>query len=432
MHGPEHDSPALAYGLASFYVVCVLLNLGFAAYYWFSAKDKGQATLWGAVGGLFLVHVLIYLVAGLGGHSGPAAPQALLDRINSLAGPITYTAVSVIGFVALLVGRGFFTRPAVAWAMFNLSLFFVGWALTEPNFRGNMTTPDNVPIPLLIYSVGFTTWLALRRGVLNDARIAKGEAPLEKSDGEDDKVLVWPDLVYTELIAMIVCTALLIVWAIVLKAPLEPPATTAKAPNPSKAPWYFLGLQEMLVYYDPWMAGVVLPTMIVIGLIALPYIDFNPKGNGYFTFAERKFAVTTFLFGFVVLWVTLIVLGTILRGPNWNFFAPFEFWDTHKVLNLNNVNLSTIFWNWFGRDAKVMPWYTREIPGILVVLGYLFALPPLMAKLMRGFFIKMGFIRFFLLVNLLQFMAALPIKMILRWTINLKYIVYIPEYFFNI
>src|ERR1700693_3787760 len=113
---------------------------------------------------------------------------------------------------------------------------------------------------------------------------------------QDEKVLVWPDLVYTEMIAMIVMTFILLIWAVYLKAPLEQPATSAKAPNPSKAPWYFLGLQEMLVYYDPWMAGVVLPTMIIVGLVAIPYIDFNQKGNGYFTYKQRMFSVTTFLF----------------------------------------------------------------------------------------------------------------------------------------
>jgi hypothetical protein len=262
--------------------------------------------------------------------------------------------------------------------------------------------------------------------------MARGEAPLEKLD--DDKVLVWPDLVYTELIAMVVCTAVLIVWSIVLKAPLEQPATSAKAPNPSKAPWYFLGLQEMLVYYDPWMAGVVLPTFIIIGLIALPYIDFNRQGNGYYTFAQRKFSMSTFIFGFVVLWVTLIVLGTFLRGPNWNFFGPFEYWDPHKVVPLNNVNVSQIFWlQWLGQPLEGMNPIVRELPGIFLVVVYLFLLPPLLAKtVMRKFFIKMGFVRFFVLVTLIQFMAALPIKMVLRWAFNLKYIVAIPEIFFNI
>src|SRR5437667_3222696 len=233
---------------------------------------------------------------------------------------------------------------------------------------------------------------------------------------------------------MIVCTFLLIVWAVVLKAPLEQPATSAKAPNPSKAPWYFLGLQEMLVYYDPWMAGIVLPLLIIQGLITIPYIDFNQKGNGYFTFAQRKFAITTFLLGFVVLWVTLIVLGTFLRGPNWNFFGPFEAWDPHKTVPLNNVMLSDYFWLLgLGRAMEGRGWLVRELPGIILVLAYLLLLPPLLAKtILRPFFVRMGFVRFFLLVTLIQFMAALPIKMVLRWTINLKYIVFIPEYFFNI
>src|SRR5262249_9691793 len=136
---------------------------------------------------------------------------------------------------------------------------------------------------------------------------------------------------------------------------------------------------------------------------------------------------------FVVMWVTLIVLGTFLRGPNWNFFGPYEYWDPHKVLPLNNVNLSDYFWLGMLNTSLPKNWFIRELPGIIVVLGYLLLLPPILARtIFRGFFIKMGFLRFFLLVSLLQFMAALPLKMILRWTMNLKYIVYIPEYFFNI
>ena len=104
---------------------------------------------------------------------------------------------------------------------------------------------------------------------------------------------MWPDLVYTELISLILCSVVLIVWSIFLKAPLEQPANRSMTPNPSKAPWYFLGLQEMLVYFDPWLAGVVLPGLIIVGLIAIPYIDKNPKGNGYYTFNERKAEITS-------------------------------------------------------------------------------------------------------------------------------------------
>jgi hypothetical protein len=434
MHGSGSMTSGTMTGLAAFYLIVVVLNLGYAAYQFYVNRDRKQAAIWAAVAGVFLIHAAIYLA-----RQPLALPQgfrsfttSVMGALNGQAGPILYSTVSVAAFAALLYWRKFLTRPVVAWIILNISLLAGGWSMTDPNFQLIVAKEDNVPITMLIFSVGFFTWLALYKGVQNDERIAKGEPPLEKL--EDEKVLVWPDLVYTELICMVVCTFVLVVWAVLLKAPLEQPATSAKAPNPSKAPWYFLGLQEMLVYYDPWIAGVVLPTMIIVGLMAIPYIDFNQKGNGYFTFTQRRFAIIVFLLGFVVMWVTLIVLGTFLRGPNWNFFGPFEFWDPHKVLPLNNVNLSELFWlDVMGRSLQGMNPVVRELPGILLVLAYFFLLPPILAKtVMRGFFIKMGFIRFFLLVNLIQFMAALPLKMLLRWSINLKYIVAIPEIFFNI
>jgi hypothetical protein len=422
--------PGLQTGLAVLYALAALMNVGFAYFYQrvASPPKKDVATAWYAVAAVFAAHAVAY---GLFGVSW-TMPQGVRDVINFLTGPITYTVLSIVAFAALLYWRKFFVNPQVAWTALNLSILLGGWSMTDPNFRSIVAKEDNVPITLLIYSVGFFTWLALYRAVTNDERIARGEPVMEKE--EDEKVLVWPDLVYTELIAMIIATALLVVWAILLKAPLEQPATSAKAPNPSKAPWYFLGLQEMLVYFDPWMAGVVLPTMIIVGLVALPYIDFNREGNGYYTFNQRPFAITTFMFGFLVLWVVLIVLGTFLRGPNWNFFGPFAYWDPHKVDPLNNVNVSQIFWGrMLGRSLEGMPILVREAPGIILVLVYLLVLPPVLAvTVFRKFFVKMGFIRYITLITLLQFMMSLPIKMVLRWMFDLKYIVAIPEYFFNI
>jgi len=223
----------------------------------------------------------------------------------------------------------------------GLAVFFI-FGTFDFNFRQIVTKPDNVPIVGLIFLLVFFVWYSIREAVLNDRRITAGQGPIEKA--ESDRVWVWPDLVYTELISLILCSVVLIVWSIFLKAPLEQPANPANTPNPSKAPWYFLGLQEMLVYFDPWLAGVVLPGLIIVGLICIPYIDKNPKGNGYFTFVERKVEITLFLFGFAVLWASLIVLGTFLRGPNWNFFGPFEPWDIHKLEALTNVNLSEYIW----------------------------------------------------------------------------------------
>ncbi|MCH8828673.1 MAG: hypothetical protein IID45_03745, partial [Planctomycetes bacterium] len=208
---------------------------------------------------------------------------------------------------------------------------------------------------------------------------------------------------------------------------------------------YLLGLQEMLVYYDPWLAGVVFPSLILVGLMAIPYIDFNKKGNGYYTFNERKFAIITFQFGFMSLWIAIIILGTFLRGPNWSFFGIYEYWDVHKMEVLNNVFLSDVFWNELMGRASPMPdpeshvlmqvgvILMRESPGFLLIFLYLVALPPLLARtVFRSFYAKMGFIRYMVFANLLLMMAALPIKMVLRWSFDLKYIVKIPEWFFNI
>src|SRR5215510_10294414 len=275
--------------------------------------------------------------------------------------------------------------PIVGWIQMNLSLVLMGLSMVDPNFASIVTKPDNVPIVGLVFLLGFFTWLATAKAVENDDRAAQGLPPMEKVD--DEKVLVWPDLVYTELICMIALTALLLVWAIVLKAPLEEPASRVKTPNPSKAPWYFLGLQEMLVYFDPWYAGVVLPSLVIFGLMAIPYMDFNKKGNGYYTIAERKFSYLVFQFGFLELWVTLIVLGTFLRGPNWNIFGPFEEWDAHKVDVLNNVDLSQMFWgDLLGRSMPKAPSSAgfveqlgyivlRELPGILLTAAYFIVLP---------------------------------------------------------
>jgi len=430
-------------GLAGFYVICAALNFGFGQYY--GPRNTRLKNWWAAVGFIFVAHALLYLFTGAAApDKGPMVPESIVETtngiLNHIRGPIIYFVGSCVAFAALLYWRKTLTDPIVAIPILDVSLLVFGWAMTNADFRSIITKEDNVPIVMLIFSVGFFTWLGLRRGVLNDELVAQNKPVMEK---DDEKVLVWPDLVYTELICMVIATAVLVVWSVALKAPLEQPATSAKAPNPSKAPWYFLGLQEMLVYFDPWMAGVVLPTMIIVGLIAIPYMDFNQKGNGYYTFKERVFSISSFLFGFLVLWVVLIVLGTFLRGPNWNFFAPFEYWDPHKVVPLNNVFVSDIFWlglvgdptkletggGWLSSKSPLI----REFPGIVMVALYMLALPPLLAKtVMRKFYIKMGFARYFMLITLIQFMASLPIKMVLRWAFNLKYIVYLPEVFFNI
>ena len=350
---------------------------------------------------------------------------------NALADPRLFFILACVGLVLLVWKRDKIASNTVGYGLLGaLGAFFLFGAF-DPNFRLIIMKPDNVPIVGLIFLLVFFTWYSVREAVLNDRRIAAGQGPIEKA--ESDRVWVWPDLVYTELISLILCSVVLIVWSIVLKAPLEQPANRSVTPNPSKAPWYFLGLQEMLVYFDPWLAGVVLPGLIIVGLIAIPYIDRNPKGNGYYTFAERKAEIALFLFGFVILWSSLIVLGTFLRGPNWNFFGPFEYWDIHKLEALVNVNLSEYIWMRLFRTGLPTNWFIREIFGIILVLAYVFVLPVLLARTyFRDYYQKLGGPRYYVGVFLFLMMMSLPIKMLLRWVFDLKYIVGINEFFFNI
>jgi hypothetical protein len=350
---------------------------------------------------------------------------------NSLADPRLFFALTLAALVFMIWKRELFARKSVGYGIQAFLALFLIFGYFDPNFQLIILKPDNVPIVGLIFLIVFFTWYSIREGVLNDQRIARGEGPVEKQ--ESDRVWVWPDLVYTELISLILCSVVLIVWSIVLEAPLEQPASQSATPNPSKAPWYFLGLQEMLVYFDPWLAGVVLPGLIIVGLIAIPYIDKNEKGNGYYTIAERKAEIFLFMLGFVVLWCSLIVLGTFLRGPNWNFFGPFEYWDTHKLEALTNVNLSEYIWvRAFGTGLPAF-WLTREAFGILLVLLYVFALPVLLARTtFKDYYAKMGAPRYYVGAFLFLMMMSLPAKMLMRWLFNLKYIVAINEFFFNI
>ena len=358
--------------------------------------------------------------------------EQVKDFLDHLLGPVTFFVISCAGFAGIFIFRGWWTKPKVALSLLVFTILFFLLSVTDPDLAVTVEKPDNVPILIMMGTLGLTLWVAFRKMVINDTLIAQGLPTIEARESKK-RVLCWPDLLFQEFLCLIVISILLTWWGIELKAPLEEPASPTRTPNPSKAPWYFLGLQEMLVYYDPWLAGVVFPSLIVNGLMAIPYFDTNPKGNGYYTFKERPFAIVTFLFGFVVLWVLLIMLGTFLRGPNWNFFGFYEYWDPHKVEALTNVNLSEYFFNHLLGVALPGNILLRELPGFAVILAYFIVLPPILAgTVFRRMYREMGFLRYMTMVNLFLFMAALPIKMALRWTVNLKYIVAIPESFFNI
>ena len=256
------------------------------------------------------------------------------------------------------------------------------------------------------------------------AKVKERAAKAERlSKAPPDKVHTWPYLVRLEMMVGTGVMAFMTIWSILVDAPLEEPANPTKTPNPSKAPWYFLGLQEMLVYFDPWLAGVVFPSLIIVGLMVIPYIDINPRGNGYYTFRERWFAILTFFFGFHVLWVVQIFIGVFLRGPGWNFFMPWEYWDPHKVVALNNVD-----WPYL---LGARNYWTSFIIGAGTVGAFFGAVPAFWMKFQdKPVMRQLGFVRYMVVAGLFQTMMLLPLKMVLRWTLNIKYLWVTP--WFNI
>lgn len=145
--------------------------------------------------------------------------------------------------------------------------------------------------------------------------------PLTKvGDVPDNELYSWPHLFRAELFVFVVTLSVILVLSLAFNAPLEEPVNALHPPNPAKAPWYFLGLQEMVSYSAFW-GGIGVPGIFVALLLLTPYLDRNPKGVGRWFAKERLLANTIFL-TFVVVNVIFVIIGTFFRGPNWAFVTP--------------------------------------------------------------------------------------------------------------
>ena len=145
----------------------------------------------------------------------------------------------------------------------------------------------------------------------------EGVQRVEREQG--DRINTWPHLMIEEFVALLVVTAFLIVFSTFVNAPLRELANPNLTPNPSKAPWYFLGLQELLRYFHPQIAGVMMPTLAIIGLIVVPYLDRNPSTKP----GDRKVAIVIFTM-FFMFWAIITIIGSFFRGPSQNFVAPWS------------------------------------------------------------------------------------------------------------
>jgi hypothetical protein len=207
------------------------------------------------------------------GNGGPAPAPALVPAAAGLAAPVMAVAATV-------------TTPV----------------RTAPLPTGNIPTP--------------------KKGANDKHRLLalvppEGIQRVEREQG--DRINVMPHLLIEEFVAMLVVTAGLLVFSTFVNAPLRQLANANLTPNPSKAPWYFLGLQELLRYFHPMIAGITIPTFILVGLAAVPFIDRNPSVRP----GDRKIAVTMFTILFCF-GATLTIIGCFFRGPGYNWIWPWS------------------------------------------------------------------------------------------------------------
>lgn len=256
-------------------------------------------------------------------------------------------------------------------------------------------------------------------------------------------------------------------------------------PPPGRHAQVTFGVQELLVFFDPWLALGLFPLVYTVGFVALGLL-FTPSRHQ----ATRSSVLTARLLPWLVLafemvWLALLVIGVACRGPNWNFFWPWEDWDPHLLVPMNNVNLSDYFWLGIIREPiEGMPWLMREAPGLIltgvyVLCGLLLAftmwldrgqlvavggflllgaawlaffwpialLVPLagllfVAVYLLGRWLKwtlparpgssLPLWRWLLLVLLVLAAAVVPIKVLMRLVFNLKYFIYLPEFPLNV
>ena len=361
----------------------------------------------------------------------------------------------IIGWAVVVVLLGLFIYSVEDWHQL--------WKIAS--------APDNVPIVAMLFLVPFFTWLGVRQAKANDKLIVNLEEDpqLAKSHhrkaepwrpGWAKELHVWPYLVRIEFLAAVIVTVILYVWSITLNAPLEEPSNPNLTMNPSKAPWYFLGLQEMLVYFDPWIAGVVMPSIIMIGLMVFPYVDSNPLGNGYYTIKQRRFAVNMFGWGFLM-WILLIFIGTFIRGPGWIWFWPGQTWDhntvvfdrnrdVHEIVGLTVAN--------FPNYPNLMKYLVIPAFGFVLVAGFYVVGGMFFHWLMRRGKFRFGYLvspkkliawakdpdpfeeKLLANTSLLQYVTfqffaisvllAMPVKLFLRLVFTIKYVWVTP--WFNV
>ncbi|MCS7236774.1 MAG: hypothetical protein NZ899_00710 [Thermoguttaceae bacterium] len=425
--------PSSASMLANLMVLLTLAaaNAAWAVVSWRSGKTRHTGQ------GMALASLAVALACALVTSIGHKLETLLQLSFKYLLTPVGICLLVWTGLISFLWLAPLFTKPEVAWALVNLLILMLSAGGYWPEILDGLADSETFAVSVMAVVSLFFVWYGMKQAVDNDRRKQAGLAIWESTLA--DKVPTWPNLVYMELVCILVVLTGIFFWSLWYPAPLEAPANAAWTPNPAKAPWYFVGIQELLVYFDASVAGVVLPGLMILGLILLPYVDNNPRGNGYYTLTERPLAVPLFVFGFVGVWWFLIAVGFFLRGADWAFVGAGAGYQLTPVTKAGR-GLSEVFWSavgvrlpiWSQRpDAAIveLPPLFRELPGLILLTLSLVGLPILLGQtIFKKERREIGWKRFYLSAAFFLLMASIPLKMLVYNLAGINFIVAFPEW----
>ncbi|MFH1422066.1 MAG: hypothetical protein ABIH42_05070 [Planctomycetota bacterium] len=245
-----------------------------------------------------------------------------------------------------------------------------------------------------------------------------------------------PYLVYKELVCALIVLFLLIIVSLAFDAPLEGKANPGITPNPAKAPWFFLPVQELLVYFDAWLAGVVLPLILVVALLTFPYLDFNPQGSNCYAVSKRKIAVISFFF-LILVWFVLMWIALSFRCEQWQFQWRLPFQQLSPAV-LDKVSPQVYSLLTVSTGIELLPEYAKSIlyvsadkHGIclyffswLLVVLFLFGVPLFLVRLLKkevGVTSRKNFTKAYILTCYIWVFVLVLLKIYFYWTTNLRY-----------
>jgi hypothetical protein len=275
--------------------------------------------------------------------------------------------------------------------------------------------PDAVALLLLVALVALTLAVGLVAGRRREARPDTEE---QQAAELGQLVSTWPSLLRLELLAAMVTMLVVTWWAIGLQVPLGPQADPSITPTVAKAPWFFIGIQEMLQYFDAWLAGVILPLLSVVGLCALPYLDVSDAGSGRYTWRNRPLALAVIV-GLLLIWLVPALVGQLWRGENWELAAA---WRSIPPTQLKPAPLEASRLSLAG--ALGLHGALEHVVGCVACLGPFAALALLGPRLARGRprLEEMGRGRVFFAGALVLVMLGVLVKVALHVTLGLHYL----------